>query len=796
MSSRVLLTSLRAPMTTVDALAHLLEQLEVLGVEDLPEPAALIKELAAIHDELSQLSRSLFPSKAGPTVESVAERMRAVRAADQPLAVDAVLDCQLSLPDTVIREAEAAATALLRLTPHPFGSPMWKDFHARFRDRYGTDAVVPVRDVVADSGLGFPAGFLGAPRVPAAHALTERDATLLGLIQQAAADGRTEIELTEPVISALTVGDHTQMIPHPRVELAFQLHATSLDALAHGQFQLWVTGVPRPASSMAGRFASLLPEADQRRLADSYTPIDSHAIGAQLSFPPRREHNENIARAPRLLPHVISLSEYRTVDSSLIPLDDLAVTADTSQLSLVRMSTGEHIQPQVLHALEETVQTPPLARFLAEIASARCGVYGPFDFGAARALPFLPRIRHGRAVLAPSRWLLAEGDLPASGCAMPTWEKALSTWRTRWQVPSDVVLCEGDLRLPLDLDDRLHRALLRARLDRASRVELREAGRSGELAWAGRACELLVSLTAARSQPSEDRPRTTLSATVAQDDALVPGYSALLHAHLFGHPLRFDEILTDHLPRLLGNVEDHVVLWWFRRHHDTTRPDADHHLRLCLRLAEPGNYGIVAARLAGWAAELSAQGLLAHLNLGVYQPQHGRYGHGTAMAAAEAVFATDSTAAQAQITMTTRAGIPSQAIAAASLANLAACFAPTPAEGFQWLIDLLPQEQGKLDRALRDVALLLATPFGDRAALRAYPGGEIVAAAWDRRWVALAAYRDRLAEDRDPAAVLRSLLHDHHVRAVAVDLGGERVTNRLARAAAQRQIALIRRGRQ
>jgi lantibiotic biosynthesis protein len=133
-SSRVLLTSLRAPMTTVDALAHVVEQLEVLRAEDLPDVATLAKN--------SPRSATNSPTS-----------------------------------------AEAAAPALLRLTPHPFGSPAWKDFHARFRDRYGTGAVVPVRDVVADSGLGFPAGFLGAPRVPAAHALTERDATLLGLIQ-------------------------------------------------------------------------------------------------------------------------------------------------------------------------------------------------------------------------------------------------------------------------------------------------------------------------------------------------------------------------------------------------------------------------------------------------------------------------------------------------------------------------------------------------------------------------------------------------------------------------------------
>ena len=52
----------------------------------------------------------------------------------------------------------------------------------------------------------------------------------------------------------------------------------------------------------------------------------------------------------------------------MIRLDDLAVTADTAQMTLVRVSTGERIQPHIPHALETATQTPPLARFLAEVA--------------------------------------------------------------------------------------------------------------------------------------------------------------------------------------------------------------------------------------------------------------------------------------------------------------------------------------------------------------------------------------------------------------------------------------------
>jgi thiopeptide-type bacteriocin biosynthesis protein len=805
----VLLTSLHAPMTTVDALAHLVDQLDRLDTADLPEVAGMLKELTAIHDDLAHLDRGLTPAESDLPIEVVAERMRTAvtasaaqtgrdDAARTVIAIDVELDCRIIVPDAAVHEAEAAVTALLRLTPNPFGAPQWKDWHLRFRDRYGAGAVVPVRDVVADSGLGYPAGFLDASRRQAARVISERDAAVLALLQQAAVDGRTEIELTESTISELSVGDPDEMIPPPRVELAFQLHAASLEALAEGQFELWVTGAPSPASSMAGRFAHLLSESDRRHLADTYTnsvATGGHAVAAQLSFPPRRRHNENITRTPQVLSSVLPLSEHRGAGQDVIELDDLAVTADATQLYLVQLSTGRLVQPQVLHALEASVQTPPLARFLAELSSARCGVYGPFDFGAARTLPFLPRVRRGRAVLFPARWLLEATAFPAGKRPLAEWEMALSACRTRWRVPSTVLLCQAELRLPLDLDDRLHRILLRTRLDRAGRIELRETGDQRDLAWAGRACELLVPLVAIHRRPGGSPTVQPRPVTVARADVLLAGHSAVLHAQLFGHPVRFNEILTDHVPALLDNVAQHTTSWWFHRRHDTARPDSDHHLAVYLRLHDPEDYGTVAALLARWAGRLRDHGLLAQLNLAAYQPQTGRYGHGLS-AAAEEAFAADSAAALAEITMATTSGQPGAAITAASLTDLAAGLAGTPRAGWRWLIDLLPQDKGKLDRSWRDATMLLIASRDGResgtaaSALRAQPGGQHVVAAWDRRREALAAYRDQLAQQRDPQTVLRSLLHDHHVRVLGVDPEREQVVNRLARAAALRQIAL------
>ena len=793
-AQRALLTSLRAPMTVPDALGHLTSQLQAARaseLEDLAEPA---REALAIHDELARLRIAESPSTARPATAMVADRMRTVcDAAEQPLVIDVGLDCDITVPVSVIREAESAATTLVRLTPYPFGYPHWKDFHVRFKARYGTGAVVPVCDLVqADSGLGLPAGYLGSPFPPATRDLTARDDVLLALVQQAVADGCEEIVLTESLIQALTVGDPTQVLLPTRAELAFQVHAPSCEAVTRGAFRLVVTGTPRPGSSMAGRFAGLLPGSECARLAESYATVsteDANVAAAQLSFPARRRHSENVARTPQLLPLLISLSEHRAPHESVIGLRDLGVSSDARELHLVQLSTGRRVEPRVLHALEAGSITPPLARFVAEVTTARCAVYTSFGWGAAARLPYLPRVRSGQAVLSPARWLLAGSDLPSRDADCPRWEEELHAWRARRHVPTAVVLCEGELCLPLDLDHRLHRAMLRARLGRAHQVELREAPSPGDLAWIGRAHEFLLPLRLASPRPEPHRQPPTPPRPVARDAGHLPGISAWLHAEIPGHPGRQDEILTDHLPHLFEGW-DGPPLWWFSRHREMTRPDDEQHLNLYLRLATPAEYGPAAARVGRWAACLRERGLVPGLRLATYHPETARFGHSDAMAAAEEVFAADSAAALAQITTATRTGIPAQALAAASLAGLASSFAPTPTQGLRWLIDVLPHEPARPERSVRDATLELADPVGGRRALCALRGGENVAAAWDRRRAALAAYRARLAGQLDPCSVLRSLLHLHHVRSLGMDPERERVSNRLARAAALRQLAL------
>lgn len=782
----LLIGSLRAPMTVLDALGHVCRELESVDAHTIPGVQGIVWELSAIHHELST------DHPATVSRSALTQRMRALSTAGPttPLVVDTILDADVVIPEQVAREACDAVRVLYRLSAYPWGSSSWRDYVARFRARYGTGAFVPVLDLVADSGLGFPAGYLGSSWGRAARKVSERDEKLLALIQRATVEGAGEIVLTDQVIADLTAGDRTDLQLPARCEVAVEIRSPSWEALARGRFALTVTGTPRPGSSMIGRHAHLLPEHDRDLIAESFAAAGPDAVAAQLSFAARKRRNDNVARTEQFLPHVIPVAEHRPPSEQLIELSDLAVTADEHRLALVQVSTGRRVEPRVTHALEAGTHTPPLARFLAEITTGRAAVYRAFDVGAAAKLPYLPRIRYRRTTLSAARWLLTTGDLPEREASNAEWETGLRSWRRRWGVPEHVAIVDHDRRQPVDLSHGLHRLLLRTRLDRAGRLELRETAAPAELAWLGRAHDIVVPLVLDAAEDTAPAAASTSQSTrvVAVDAGHLPGNSTIVCAHLYGHPGRFDDLLTERVPALMDAFGDPAPAWWFRRHRELRRPEVDQYLAVYLRLRQPSAYGDAAEHLATWSAMLRRDRLLSHVVLATHEPQPGRYGHGLALQRAQDVFAADSAAALTQITLARRAGVPSHAVAAASMVDLVVSFTGSTPAGLDWLLHQ-PQEHGRLDPTLRGHALELADPHRTGTPLQSLPGGNDVLAAWHTRATALAAYRETLARQRDPLTVLRCLLHSHHIRAVGVDPDAERITTRLARTCALRHTA-------
>lgn len=289
----------------------------------------------------------------------------------------------------------------------------------------------------------------------------------------------------------------------------------------------------------------------------------------------------------------------------------------------------------------------------------------------------------------------------------------------------------------------------------------------------GHVHEIVIPLAStATPHPALDLGVSRTVRTVARDDGHLPGASAWLHANLYTNHEQRWTLLHD-VANLLSNV-DEVVGWWYLPY-----PSPRPHLRLRLRLADPGVFGDVAQVVGGWADACRARGLLGRLQFDTYTPETGRYGHGEAMSAAETVFMADSVAALAQYRHAIATGVPLAAVTVASLLDIATAYTGTDIDGMRWLAYRLPHEPVRTDPAVRHAAQRIAA-IGDEA-IEDLPDGPAMRQAWQVRRRALAAYRERLARQRDPLPVLGSLLHMHHVRVHGTDPEAERAGRHLAR---------------
>jgi thiopeptide-type bacteriocin biosynthesis protein len=748
--------------------------------------ADLVRRLREVQAGLDHHNRAASQQARRSIRRAVAGQMTSAHAwSAQPVAVDLRLDCHLVLPQQVAREAEAAASALARLTAHPSGTPAWQSYHTRFFERYGIGALVPVLDVVdADVGLGFPAGYAGSTAPEPPGSLSARDERLLALAQTAALDGHDEIVLDERLIAELAPGDPERVHLAPHSELCFEIRSSSAAALGRSEFELAVTGVSRGAGTIAGRFISVLDQPEQRRILRTLTRLpvsDPDALPVQLSFPPLVPGTADVARSPELLPRVISLAEHRDPSDAVIGLDDLAVGCDGHRLYLASLTQERRLEPAILHALDLRAHTPPLARFLAEVARAQTAVLTAFEWGAARSQPFLPRVRYRCTVLSPARWLLDRAELPERGTPWSEWEAAVAGWRVRRRLPQFVHLVEGDRRLRLDLTQPGHLALLRAHLDSVPRASLTEAAGPEAHGWfGGRSHEISLPMMANRCARWPAVRPVSAAPVVRRDHGHLPGASRWLYAKLYGHRERQAEILAEHLPELLS-AWDESPLWWFIRYRDP-----EWHLRLRIALLDTKEFGSAAHRLSAWACGLRRRGLLSDVQFATYRPEVGRWGEGTTMAAAEEVFAADSRALAAQFGESSRPH--DQILCAANFVAIAAGFTGSAGAGTRWLIEHAKPEARSPHPGpgVAEAAVGLANPGDDWAALREAPGGRTITGAWAARSRTLADYRARLAatDGTDPDAVLVSLLHAHHIRAVGIDREDERTCLHLARSAA------------
>ncbi|MFJ9885514.1 lantibiotic dehydratase [Streptomyces sp. NPDC091287] len=780
--SGFLVSDLVPPPDHTAPLDHVLERLVDTG-------HPVTHALAGVRAGLTALDAAP-PADRGRELAEVTARMRELRGADDVIQTDLGLDTRLVLPVEVTREAARAASALWRTTVARPGMPHLRAYHLAFLERYGTGRAVPLLELLDDArGLGLPEtyrgpGGAGGASSPEPSAAERRRDQRLGELMLGASGqtGVGEIVLDEKTLDALAAteagpaasggADPSGTVRPPRrvpgsLELGVEIVAEGWDELCAGEFRLVLganPGSPRAGATFS-RFAPALggesgPLASVvARAEESAAAAVPGEITAAVAYRPRVARSANVATVPQWLPYRIPLGVPRAARDDVTDLrpEELAVHADLDGLRVVHTPTGRPVRP-VSHSMLNPASghLPYVARFLLDLGYEGQDWCTPWNWGSWTSAPALPRVRLGRTVLAPARWLpdtaLLERAAETDGADVG-WHEAVAAWRRRLRVPRYTLLTRVDNRVTVDLDDPRHLLVLHDEVKRPQRLVITEwyggpAGARWFTAADGpHAAELVVPLFARHPRPAPavaPKPAAPVDAQERVRWAAMPG-GEWLYAKLYVPDALQHHVLARHLGRLVDSAAVRaagVDSWFFLRY-----ADPDPHLRVRFHGKPEGLWPVLLPAVREWGEELRDAGLTDRLVLDTYEPEVERYGGPAALHHAERVFRADSAVVLARLAPRTDPEPEPVTQAALGILDLLTGLG-TPEEALAWLGD--PGFLVRRSEVARATKEAIAERLGGSLAGGSEPPG--LAAALAARGAALAGLREVLtAEAADPA---------------------------------------------
>lgn len=627
----------------------------VTGADATYGLCATVPKLAEVRAELAALDADGLgrPAERYARIAATLQELRGTVKVDRLFQVDMTKAGQgATLGRDVVDEIFRGAELLRRIGYGSSRQTALERFTESFVERHESERVPLLEALDPDLGISFDgdeaapsplAAAVGARNdTPAEMSWGPREDHLLARVLEAQAAGRDELVLAARDLEKL---EHDDPAPLPDAFAAMAiLAAGSREALAAGRFRVLMLGISGPSGArLIGRFCHADPHlqalAEEHLRAEE--ELDPDAVLAEIVHLPRARDVNVVARPVLRAYEIVCLGGSGVPPEHRIPLSDLLVSVEDGRVLLHSHRLGRRVVPRLTCAHNFTSRGASVYRFLCALQSQ--GVAGEVGFwGPLASAPFLPRVRHGRVVLASARWRLVAETLRSEDEY-----DAVQRWRRECRVPRFVALDEFGGQLPVDLDNALAvESLADVVRSRGSANLVEFFPRPSQLCVEGPegafAHELVVPFV--RALPTRTRPRARPSVRLSSTPVrrrFAPG-SEWLYARVYTGEAIADVVLTETLAPLVQGLRDNGLAdrWFFLRY-------ADPHFHLRVRFR--GDPGALRDQVEEAGQTLVRSGLAWRIEFGTYQREVERYGGPAAIELAEAAFHADSDAVIAML---------------------------------------------------------------------------------------------------------------------------------------------------
>ena len=595
--SQLLVPELGVQITGPEPLDALIAALSAAGIET--------RVLEDARAAIGELDRGVNPPARYREIATALEALPAKVELARLFQVDLARGGDVQIDHKLAHEALAVSLKLAGMLPAHDGP--FVDFKRAFGERWD-QREVPLAEVLdEESGIGFEvtrhpgaegapllAG-LGFPGGTAAKATWRYDHLLARL-------GDRELVLTDADFTAWKV-------PKPaKLPDAFAI------MLRVGPDRALYSGTSGPSGArLNGRFCHVSPALDgvvRAHLARE------EALAPDAIFAEIAHLNEgrigNILCRPVLRAHEIAyLGISGAPRDRQLSIEDLLVSVRGDRVVLRSRRLGREVIPRLTTAHNYRLRSLGVYRFLCALAEQ--GADGAaWSWGPLGSAPHLPRVTHGRLVLARETWNLTEAE-----CKLP-----LAELRARRELPRFVVLADSDNELPIDLENPLLVDALADELSGRKRAQLVELFPGPEAL----ANEVVISYV----KEAAPRPALAPAPAMSAQRTFPPG-GEWLYAKIYCGEASADRVLREAIAPV---VRAHGGPWFFIRYNDP-----EPHLRVRLHGVD---WGAAMPALERALAPLIASGVARKLQLDTYERELERYGGDAGIGLAEELFWRDS----------------------------------------------------------------------------------------------------------------------------------------------------------
>lgn len=653
--SQILVPELTPPVTSADAIDDLLRTLRARGADgEMPG------RLESLHRQLREQDEAGVG--AGP------DRYRAIIdelpvPLEEPelpylFQVDLMRNAKEAMigPD-LIGELTRAVQLLHRITPSRPPGPLDR-FRDAFLERYSGEEVPLTEALDPEVGIGFDVSdsrLESAPLLegiafpdPARDTRRERTALLHGFLSKARSPAGAEIpsiELDESDLEALE-SPRKGPLPDAFAVLA-TIAAESEAAIAAGRFQVILEFALGPSGArLMGRFCHADPElraAVERHLREEEA-LRPEAVFAEIVHMPEGRLGNVVCRPPLRSYDLPFLGRSGAPPERQILLSDLRVTVSDGRVVLKSARLDREVIPSLTSAHNFGWRSLGIYHFLCSLQAQGVSERAFWDWGPLETAPYLPRLTHGRFVIARARWRVVRDEVkPFTGLRGAALIRGVREWRVARRLPRLLLLTEADNRLLVDfenvlsLDSFLH--LARTRSDLTLTEFLPGPGALAAEGPDGRYThEILVPFVrAARTMPPAAPSKAAAAPPVRR--VYLPG-SEWLFAKVYTGVAGADQVLRRIVAPLIQRLhgEGHSsVPWFFLRYGDPAW-----HIRLRIQGEPRWLRDVAAPALEDLVGPLLESRTVWRLSYDTYQREVERYGGPLGIELSERIFECDS----------------------------------------------------------------------------------------------------------------------------------------------------------